>query len=106
MESWAYKKGKIFYRIFKDRATNPYLEGTVKYNEWRKGFLYEKGRHTTYENGGSWAYKKGKIFYRIFKDRATNPYLEGTVKYKDWLRGFFDEESKSKHKTYENWGSE
>lgn len=53
MESWAYKKGKIYYRIFKDKATNPYLEDTLEYEDWQRGFFYEERKHKTYENWGS-----------------------------------------------------
>jgi hypothetical protein len=62
-------------------AKNPYPRGTIRYEEWRRGWRMNADQSQEQEIEGRLAAEAGQ-------NLAKNPYPRGTIRYEQWRRGW------------------
>ncbi|HEY0184886.1 MAG TPA: hypothetical protein VGC09_18955 [Rhodopila sp.] len=62
-------------------AANPYPCGTIRYEEWRRGWLCKREATESKDNDGYLAAEAGRSL-------SENPYPPGTIRYEQWRRGW------------------
>jgi hypothetical protein len=62
-------------------AKNPYPRGTIRYEEWRRGWRMKSDQIQQEEVEGRLAAEAGH-------NLASNPYPRGTIRYEEWRRGW------------------
>jgi hypothetical protein len=62
-------------------ADNPYPRGTIRYDEWRRGWHIRSDKPQKEKLEGYLAAKAG---HRV----SENPYPRGTIRYEEWRRGW------------------
>jgi hypothetical protein len=62
-------------------SDNPYPRGTIRYDEWRRGWHIKREETQKEKDEGYQAAKAGQ---RI----GENPYPRGTIRYDEWRRGW------------------
>jgi hypothetical protein len=60
---------------------NPYPRGTIRYEEWRRGWHHKNNEIKKQEGEGYLAAEAGQSL-------TANPYPKGTIRFADWRRGW------------------
>jgi hypothetical protein len=62
-------------------SDNPYPRGTIRYDEWRRGWHIKSDKIQQEKQEGYLAAKAGQKL-------SNNPYPRGTIRYDEWRRGW------------------
>jgi len=62
-------------------SDNPYPRGTIRHNEWRRGWRIRRDDTPKEKDEG---YQAAKTGLRL----SDNPYPRGTIRYDEWRRGW------------------
>lgn len=62
-------------------SRNPYPRGTIRHEEWRRGWQI-KADETRREKG------EGYLAFEAGRSLAQNPYPRGTIRYAEWRAGW------------------